>query len=247
MTSRLSRGTLPPNTSIQRDALLALTKSATVFISYLAHNANSLTSRKTIQSQDILEALRETELWNVPGGGVGGMTLGERVRAEVERWEGEVRGKRKGYRDRVKARESGVTVGTVDGEADDHGDGDGEGGESGRGPMAKRPRRASDDQGDTTMDGEEDEVEDDDDPASAQLRGEGHSGLNGDGTETDPDVADEDEDEQDEEGDDDDEQDEQDEDEDDEGITRDTEEDPRKGIALAPNGRIEVGSDEESD
>jgi histone H3/H4 len=34
--TRLAKGILPPNTQIQGNAILALSKSATVFISYLA-------------------------------------------------------------------------------------------------------------------------------------------------------------------------------------------------------------------
>lgn len=36
MIQRLAKGVLPANTSIGKDALLALSKSATVFINYLA-------------------------------------------------------------------------------------------------------------------------------------------------------------------------------------------------------------------
>jgi histone H3/H4 len=36
MIARLSKGVLPPNTQIHKDALLALHKSATVFVSYIA-------------------------------------------------------------------------------------------------------------------------------------------------------------------------------------------------------------------
>lgn len=36
MISRLSKGVLPANTQIQKDALSALSKSATVFVNYLA-------------------------------------------------------------------------------------------------------------------------------------------------------------------------------------------------------------------
>lgn len=36
LISRLAKGVLPPNTSIHRDALLAITKAATVFVSYLS-------------------------------------------------------------------------------------------------------------------------------------------------------------------------------------------------------------------
>lgn len=34
--TRLAKGVLPPNTQIQANAILALSKSATVFINYLA-------------------------------------------------------------------------------------------------------------------------------------------------------------------------------------------------------------------
>lgn len=35
MVQRLAKGVLPPNTQIQKDALLAISKSATVFVNYL--------------------------------------------------------------------------------------------------------------------------------------------------------------------------------------------------------------------
>lgn len=35
MVQRLAKGVLPPNTQIQKDALLAMSKSATVFVNYL--------------------------------------------------------------------------------------------------------------------------------------------------------------------------------------------------------------------
>ena len=57
-----------------------------------------MTERKTIQSLDVLKAIRELELENVM----------QRVDKEVEVWERDVRGKRRGYRERVKARESGA-------------------------------------------------------------------------------------------------------------------------------------------
>ncbi|EEP78560.1 predicted protein [Uncinocarpus reesii 1704] len=58
---RLAKGVLPPNTSIQRDALLAITKAATVFVSYLSSHANEETEKKTITPQDVLSALKEIE------------------------------------------------------------------------------------------------------------------------------------------------------------------------------------------
>ncbi|KAK5074392.1 hypothetical protein LTR64_006464 [Lithohypha guttulata] len=120
IVQRLAKGVLPPNTSIQKDAVLALTKSATVFISLLASTSNEMTERKTIQSQDVIKALREIEMDQAMQIGVIGKDgqKGGRVEREVEIWESEVRGKRRGYRERVKARESGgggdTTVGSLD-------------------------------------------------------------------------------------------------------------------------------------
>ena len=144
---RISKGVLPANTSISKDAILALTKSATVFISHLAGEANDMTDRKTIQSQDVIKALKEIEMENVMGLGMLGKDgrRGGRVEREVEKWEGDVRGKRRGYREKVKARESGVgdtTVGTLDTEG---GEGDGDGEERDRENEAKRIRIDDDD------------------------------------------------------------------------------------------------------
>jgi histone H3/H4 len=36
LTQRLAKSVLPPNTTIQKDALLAIQKAATVFVSYLS-------------------------------------------------------------------------------------------------------------------------------------------------------------------------------------------------------------------
>lgn len=57
-----------------------------------------------------MKALREIELDQVMQLGVLGKDgkRGGRVEREVEVWESEVRGKRRGYRERVKARESGA-------------------------------------------------------------------------------------------------------------------------------------------
>ena len=82
--TRLAKGVLPPNTQIQANAILALTKSATVFISHLAnayvvlqdrtpppllgltttHSANESTvasNKKTIMPADVFKALDEIE------------------------------------------------------------------------------------------------------------------------------------------------------------------------------------------
>ena len=114
LTSRLARGILPPNTSIQKDALLALTKSATVFISYLAATANEQSTKKTIGPNDVLAALREMELGQIME--LDGREGGGRLERELEAWETVVKGKRKGYREKVKGRQSGAGVDGEDGE-----------------------------------------------------------------------------------------------------------------------------------
>ncbi|PGG96373.1 hypothetical protein AJ79_09613 [Helicocarpus griseus UAMH5409] len=61
LTQRLAKGVLPPNTSIQKDALLAISKAATVFVSYLSSHANEETEKKTVTPQDVFAALSEIE------------------------------------------------------------------------------------------------------------------------------------------------------------------------------------------
>ena len=228
LTSRIARGMLPPNTSLQKDAVLALTKSATVFISYLAATANEQRpSAKTVTPQDVLKALHEMELDKVMGlgerredGSVGG-----RLERELAVFEEIVRGKRKGYREKVKARESGV--GAEAGERDGGADGERD---------AKRARRESEADADEEQD-EEDALLD------AQLNGP-NGGLDEHEEEHD------DEDEGDDPEDDPDEDQQHDEEEMEDSI--DVDDGPgRHGGAgskgrssiLAPNGRAEVGSD----
>lgn len=78
----MAKGVLPPNTQIQANAILALSKSAVVFINHLAttyvspspsphyqtntpsHSANEFTTsanKKTIMPADVFKALEETE------------------------------------------------------------------------------------------------------------------------------------------------------------------------------------------
>ncbi|KAF4547853.1 DNA polymerase epsilon subunit D-like protein [Elsinoe fawcettii] len=64
MVQRLAKGVLPSNTQIQKDALLAISKSATVFVNFLASQAseNALASgKKTIMPHDVYAALKENE------------------------------------------------------------------------------------------------------------------------------------------------------------------------------------------
>ncbi|KAI9804335.1 MAG: hypothetical protein M1833_007142 [Piccolia ochrophora] len=64
MVQRLAKGVLPPNTQIQKDAVLAMSKGATVFVNYLSSHANENALRqnkKTIMPKDVIEALKELE------------------------------------------------------------------------------------------------------------------------------------------------------------------------------------------
>ncbi|KAL4952615.1 histone-fold-containing protein [Aspergillus filifer] len=61
ITLRLAKSVLPPNTSVQKDAVLAIQKAATVFVSYLSSAANESTLKRTVTPADVLNALSELE------------------------------------------------------------------------------------------------------------------------------------------------------------------------------------------
>jgi hypothetical protein len=100
-----------------------MTKAATVFISYLSHAANDVTLKKTIGADDVMTAIYET----------GFDAFRPRLEAELEAYSTVIAGKRKGYRMKVKERESLGGKG-----ADGAGEVAEEEGEGGR--VAKRPR-----------------------------------------------------------------------------------------------------------
>jgi DNA polymerase epsilon subunit 3 len=83
-----------------------MTKAATVFISYLSHTANDLTVKKTIGPNDVLAAIKETEF----------EAFLPRLERELEAYATVVAGKRKGYRMKVKERESVGAEGSKEGE-----------------------------------------------------------------------------------------------------------------------------------
>ena len=95
MVQRLAKGVLPANTQIQKDALLAISKSATVFVNYLSAHANEKATRmnkKTIHPKDVLEALHELEFDGfVP-----------RCTAELEKYNAVQCDKRNTYRRKVR-------------------------------------------------------------------------------------------------------------------------------------------------
>ncbi|KAJ5546636.1 Histone-fold [Penicillium frequentans] len=61
LTIRLAKSVLPPNTTIQKDAVLAIQKAATVFVSYLSSHANDATLKRTLAPADVFAALSEIE------------------------------------------------------------------------------------------------------------------------------------------------------------------------------------------
>ncbi|MCJ1428738.1 hypothetical protein MMC29_006649 [Sticta canariensis] len=111
MVQRLAKGVLPPNTQIQKDAITAMSKSATVFVNYLsqahvplpqfirikpsANTSTIPTTRKTISPEAVLDALAELEFEDfLP-----------RVQAELKRFNEVQTGKRNEYRRKLKEKE----------------------------------------------------------------------------------------------------------------------------------------------
>ncbi|KAI0014540.1 histone-fold-containing protein [Xylariomycetidae sp. FL0641] len=94
--TRLAKGVLPPNTQIQANAILAMTKGATIFVNHLANAANEHTmgaNKKTIMPNDVFEALEDIEF----------PFLRERLEAEFKKFNETQTTKRNTYRRRVAA------------------------------------------------------------------------------------------------------------------------------------------------
>ncbi|KAJ5893977.1 CBF/NF-Y family transcription factor [Penicillium taxi] len=85
LTIRLAKSVLPPNTTIQKDAVLAIQKAATVFVSYLASHANDATLKRTLNPSDVFSALSELEF----------DSFRERLEQELEAYSEIKAGKRK--------------------------------------------------------------------------------------------------------------------------------------------------------
>ncbi|KAK3336010.1 histone-fold-containing protein [Cercophora scortea] len=111
--TRLAKGVLPPNTQIQANAILAMSKSAVVFISHLANASNELTlnsNKKTIMPADVFKALDDIEYG----------FMRERLEAEFAKLQlstnnpkefNEVQtSKRSSYRKKVAAKKKGVSI-----------------------------------------------------------------------------------------------------------------------------------------
>ncbi|KAI1376920.1 histone-fold-containing protein [Hypoxylon crocopeplum] len=109
--TRLAKGVLPPNTQIQANAVLAMSKSATVFINHLANAANEHTqnsNKKTIMPADVFAALEDIEF----------PFLRERLEAEFKKFNEVQTNKRNLYRRRVAAAKKAGKPAAVGGSVD---------------------------------------------------------------------------------------------------------------------------------
>ncbi|KAF2747288.1 histone-fold-containing protein [Sporormia fimetaria CBS 119925] len=153
IVQRLAKGVLPANTQIQKDALLAMSKSATVFVNYLSSQAAETAARrnkKTVVPEDVFEAMRELEF----------EAMLPRLQAEVEKFASTQASKRNEYRKKVKEDKKGKqeTGAEESSTANGHGAADDS-------PPAKRLRRSGGDRPELREgsgdDGEADEPEED--------------------------------------------------------------------------------------
>lgn len=144
MVQRLSKGVLPPNTQIQKDALLSMSKSATVFVNYLTTYAAEMVARsgkKTIMPQDVFDSLQELEF----------DAFLPRLEAEVDKFQSIRANKRNSYRKKVRDGKKGIKDGdeTETRGANGHNVDD-------ESPPAKRARRSSADNGEQHSASEDD-------------------------------------------------------------------------------------------
>ncbi|KAI4707803.1 hypothetical protein J4E89_007431 [Alternaria sp. Ai002NY15] len=167
IVQRLAKGVLPPNTQIQKDALLAMSKSATVFVNYITSTAaeKALASgKKTVMPKDVFDAMTDLEFaFMLP-----------RLEAEVTKFTSIQADKRNTYRKKVREEKKGTTASTdaatsTPAKSAANGDVVMEGADDGE-RATKRVRRESGDagdgevteeEGDETQDVEDEEVEDD--------------------------------------------------------------------------------------
>ncbi|RYC54046.1 hypothetical protein CHU98_g12163 [Xylaria longipes] len=94
--TRLAKGVLPSNTQIQANAILAMSKSATIFINHIANAANEHTlnnNKKTIMPGDVFAALEDIEF----------PFFRERLEAEFKKFNDTQTSKRNTYRRKVAA------------------------------------------------------------------------------------------------------------------------------------------------
>ncbi|KAF2785766.1 histone-fold-containing protein [Melanomma pulvis-pyrius CBS 109.77] len=150
IVQRLGKGVLPPNTQIQKDALLAMSKSATVFVNYLTscaaeHAARS--NKKTVMPKDVFDAMHELEF----------EAFLPRLEAEVVKFTSIQADKRNSYRKKVREDKKAAKEGT-EGSKAPTANGHAEGADS---PPTKRMRRLSVDNGEHATTGSEEEADPD--------------------------------------------------------------------------------------
>ncbi|KAF2653870.1 histone-fold-containing protein [Lophiostoma macrostomum CBS 122681] len=148
IVQRLAKGVLPPNTQIQKDAVLAMSKSATVFVNYLTSHAAENAARsnkKTVMPKDVFDAMQELEF----------ESFLPRLEAEVAKFTSIQADKRNSYRKKVREEKKAqkdtgdAPPRAVNGHAVDDDS-----------PPTKRARRSSGDNGEHAT-GSEEEVEPD--------------------------------------------------------------------------------------
>ncbi|ESZ96467.1 hypothetical protein SBOR_3199 [Sclerotinia borealis F-4128] len=182
IVTRLAKSVLPPNTQIQGNAMLAMGKSATVFVNYLAMQANENAqhrSVKTIAPQDVFKALDDLEFPDFK----------PRLEAELAKYIEMQSDKRNTYRKKVAADKASGEQGAGEDEEGDSEmvdrEGDGE-------PKAKKVRRdggseeTNDEIEEEEVDVDEDHDEEDDDDVEdgeGEAEGEGDAGGEDDGEE----------------------------------------------------------------
>ncbi|KAF1989527.1 histone-fold-containing protein [Aulographum hederae CBS 113979] len=166
MIQRLAKGVLPPNTQITKDALLAISKSSTVFVNYLAAHANENAQRankKTIQPKDIFDSIYD----------LGFDVFLPRLQAELEKYNTIQCDKRNTYRRKVREEQKIKAAANTKGDglpSDQDKTANGHAPVPETGPAVKKMRRNDDDMddGDQEQDqdeeeGEDEEEEEDDD------------------------------------------------------------------------------------
>ncbi|CEN62210.1 hypothetical protein ASPCAL08848 [Aspergillus calidoustus] len=193
ITLRLAKSVLPPNTSVQKDAVLAIQKAATVFVSYLSSHANESTLKRTVTPADVLNALSELEFDGFK----------PRLEKELDKYTDLKAAKRKPRKSGDDA--NGDGSGNADPEKEGEGDGDADAvvkGVEGNANVkevvvrgAKRVKKG--DSGESGIGGVgRDEEDEDDDMDDGEGEGEGDEHDDADATEEEEDEEIEDEDDE---------------------------------------------------
>ncbi|GAB0142453.1 hypothetical protein EsHS_00003001 [Epichloe bromicola] len=178
--ARLAKGVLPPNTQIQANAIIAMSKSVTVFINYLASHANEHTmaaNKKTISPADVFRALDDVEF----------SFLKEPLEAEFAKFNQIQIEKRTNYRRKVRTKPDGDGDGDDAEMADATVAGTTVSSERDAGPRTKKARvdddAAEEDDAETEEEGdvqEEDEDEEDEDEGEEEEEEEEEEHHDGD-------------------------------------------------------------------